>query len=406
MKLIITVFITFLSISLFSCVDSTPTGLTPSTAATFIDTLPGSCPNLTKNANGAIVLSWVRKVNDSTEVFCYATSTDEGRSFGEAVVITPSYTVQPHAENLPKIIFKPSGEIIALWGTESRSTKNKYAGSISFAQSFDDGKTWSDAKPLVTDTAGYDQRYFDVSLLSNGEAAIIWLDNRKATELEGSALYFAITEGNNGFAGEKQIAAPTCQCCRTKLFVDSKNNIHAVYRGILQDSVRDMVHIVSIDSGNDFSAPQRISQDDWVIKACPHTGPTMTENSDGLHFSWYTGGKQEGTLYTNSKDYGHNFLQPLQIAKKGKHPQIAATGDGTLVTVWDENVKMGDSAFTRIGLHVQATKGQTSRKGFISPDNVHASYPVIAITKSQQPIISYSQKKNGKNYIAYQLLQL
>ena len=379
--------------------------LTPS-ASNLIDTVPGSCPNLTQDSKGNIVLSWVRKVNDTTEVFCYATSTDGGNTFGDPVVITPSYTIKPHAENLPKVIFKPSGEILAIWGTESNSTKNKYAGSISYAQSFDNGATWTAAKPLVRDTEGYDQRYFDVALLPNGEAAIIWLDNRKTTPQDGSALFYATTNGINGFSGEKRLLQPTCQCCRTKLFIDSKNNIHAVFRGIIQDSIRDMVHVVSSDGGKTFSAPRRISNDNWVINACPHTGPTMTENSDGLHFTWYTGGKQEGALYTSLKNGSSSFQQPATLSEKGKHPQMTAAPDGTLATVWDETVKKGDKTFTQIGLQLQAKNGNILHKGFISPDTINATYPVITVAGGKQPVIAYTQKKNGKNYVAYQLLKL
>jgi hypothetical protein len=35
------------------------------------------------------------------------------------------------------------------------------------------------SKPLTNDTASFDQRYYDVALLPDGEAAIIWLDNSR-----------------------------------------------------------------------------------------------------------------------------------------------------------------------------------------------------------------------------------
>ena len=147
-------------------------------AATRVDALPGRCPYFTKDNKGNTVLSWVHMINDSTPEFRYATTVD-GRSFSQPVIIPNSGSVQPHGENLPKIIFKPSGEIIALWGAANPNPKNKYSGQVFYTQSFDNGKNWTNPQPLVTDTASYDQRYYDVTLMPNGEAAIIWLDNRK-----------------------------------------------------------------------------------------------------------------------------------------------------------------------------------------------------------------------------------
>src|SRR5688572_1503416 len=168
------------------------------------DSLPGACPYLTKDTKGNTVLSWVRSINDSSAVFCYAVSKD-GRSFEPPVAIPGSNNIEVHSENLPKIIFKPNGEIIACWGANSIFSANKYAGLVYYAQSFDEGKTWSKPTPLVTDPVGSDQRYYDIALLPNGEAAIIWLDNRKTIAKEGSALYFAVTEGKNGFQRERLI---------------------------------------------------------------------------------------------------------------------------------------------------------------------------------------------------------
>ena len=406
MKTSITVFITFLGLCFVSCTDTNSTGAPSPTASRFIDTLPGSCPNLTKDAKGNVILSWVRETSDSTAVFCYATSTDGGVSFGEPIAVPPSSKVKPHSENLPKVIFKPSGEIIALWGAASTSTINKYAGSVYYAQSFDEGKTWSDAKPLVSDTAGYDQRYFDVALLPNGEAAIVWLDNRKQPEQEGSALYYATTSGRNGFVGEKRINQPCCQCCRTDLLVDSKSNVHVLFRGILQDSIRDMVHIVSTDGGQSFSAPKRISDDNWVLNACPHTGPAMTENAEGLHFAWYTGGKAKGTFYTQSKDNGNSFGLHDSISFAGKHPQLAADVKGAIAIVWDENIKAGDQFYSRIGMQTRTPDGNSIQKWFITPDSTNATYPVIVMTREQQPLVAYCQKKDQKNYVVYQPVRL
>jgi hypothetical protein len=406
MKTTITLLIiTSLYIGFTGCNNTSGSSILVPATNSFIDTVPGSCPSLTRDAKGNIVLSWVRQVNDSASVFCYAVSPDGGKSFKKPIVIPTSNKVKPHAENLPKVIFKPSGEIIALWGSASTNLKNKYSGSVYYAQSFDEGISWSKAKPLVTDTAGYDQRYFDVALLANGEAAIVWLDNRKEVAQEGSSLYYATTNGKEGFVNEKRINQPCCQCCRTDLYIDTKNNIHVLYRGIIQDSIRDMVHIVSTDGGNNFSRPKRIRNDNWVLNACPHTGPAMTENKKGLHFAWYTGGNKKGTFYTQSIDNGSSFIQQDSISFAGKHPQLATGSKGDIAIVWDENVKVADRFYSRIGMQTRTSDGISNKKWFLTPDTAYATYPVIAMANEKEPFVVYCQKKNDQYFVAYQLVK-
>ncbi len=374
--------------------------------AMLIDSMPGSCPYLTKDAKGNVAASWARAVTDSTYIFCYAVSADGGQSFGKIIAIPSSHTIQPHSENLPKIIFKPSGEIIALWGAANPNPTNKYSGLVFYSQSFDEGKSWSEPTSLVKDTASYDQRYYDVAMLPTGEAAIIWLDNRKTTDKEGSSLYYASTEGRNGFQKEKMISQGCCQCCRTDLFIDSKAGIHVLYRGIIKDSIRDMVHSVSNDGGNNFSSPKLISDDNWVIRGCPHTGPAMTENKEGLHFAWFTGGRNKGSFYTQSTDNGKSFVAPDRISELGSHPQITSLPDGELLVAWDEAVQVNNKYYKRIAVQKRTVTGINIAQAFLTPDTMMATYPVVASLNDRVSVIAYSVKKGDQNYIMYQRLNI
>ena len=388
-----------------ACDDQNPKTSVIAESAVQIDSLPAQCPYLTKDARGNTVLSWVRMVNDSLTAFCFATSTD-GKKFSSPVVIPNTNNIQPHGENLPKIIFKPSGEIIALWGAGNPNPKNKYSGLVYYTQSFDNGKTWTTAKRLVRDTTSFDQRYYDVALLPNGEAGIIWLDNRNIPGKEGSLLCFASTEGNQGFQDGKVIAESCCQCCRTDLYIDKNAGIHALFRGIIQDSIRDMVHTVSNDGGNTFSTPQRISEDNWVIKGCPHTGPAMTENKDGIHFAWFTGGKNRGCYYTKSTDNGKSFISQDSVSSSGSHPQLASLSSDELVIVWDEPHEENNKVYKRIGIQRRSKEGRDEGKTYITSSDSNASYPVIAPTNDNSAIVAYSKKESDKSYVAYKVIRV
>lgn len=367
-----------------------------------VDVLPGSSPYLTKDNHGNTVLSWVKRLSDSTAVLCY--SILDGKD--KTIEIPTSINIHAHAENLPKVIFKPSGVIIAVWGARSADPRNKYSGLIYYSQSFDEGKTWTAAARLVKDEQGYDQRYSDVALMKSGEVAIIWLDNRKTEHVEGSALYCAVTDGNKGFTREVLVSQPACQCCRTSLFIDNNDNIHALYRGIINDSIRDMVHVVSTDGGKTFGRPERIFNDNWVLRGCPHTGPSMTENSEGLHFAWYTGGINKGSFYINSKDNGKSFNDHDSISSRGMHPQIITTPGDRLVVVWDEPLKKGGTTYKRIGLQVRTEHGMREINGFVTPDEGYSTYPVVKAVSENELIVAYTTKKEYGEYVKWQRVKL
>lgn len=370
-----------------------------------VDVLPGNSPYLTTDNEGNAVLSWARMNTDSTAEFCYTVIDKNTRQQRQIIVVPGSENMQPHAENLPKVIYKPSGEIIALWGASNPGAKNKYAGLVYYSQSFNGGLSWTNAKPLVTDSSGFDQRYYDVALLPSGEAAIIWLDNRKSTRLEGSALYFAATNGKLGFQNERKIAEGCCQCCRTDLFVDSGAGVHVLYRGIIRDSIRDMLHSVSMDGGQSFSAAQLISEDNWVIQGCPHTGPAMAENKTGLHFAWYTGGRKKGCFYTRSQNNGQTFFQNEHISDRGSHPQLVALASGDLLIAWDEQFQMNGKFMRGIAIERRSVDGASIAKKIITSDTVEASYPVVAPQGDDAAVVAYTVKKGRNNYVMYQFFR-
>ncbi|HEX2606674.1 MAG TPA: sialidase family protein [Flavisolibacter sp.] len=369
-----------------------------------VDTTRAECPYLTKNEKGHTVLSWIRMLNDSTTAFCYA-ETKDGRTFSAPVVIPGTGQIQPHGENLPKIIFKPSGEIFALWGTSNAGPRNKYAGQVFYTRSLDKGRTWTAPGPLVTDTASYDQRYYDVAVLPSGEIAAIWLDNRKTIAKEGSGLYYAVTTPGKGFDQGRLISQPCCQCCRTDLFVDHKGTLHVLYRGIVQDSIRDMVHIMSAD-GQSFSAPKRISEDNWVIKGCPHTGPAITENKEGLQVAWFTGGRNKGCFYARSQDGGKTFTAADSVSKMGSHPQVAAMDNGSLMIVWDETNVKGTQVNKRIGWQWRTPEGSPVNKTYITGSDGNAEFPVIMPVDQHSALIAYTLNAGNKKRIACLLMTL
>ncbi|MDQ6478144.1 sialidase family protein [Dyadobacter sp. LHD-138] len=374
---------------------------------------------LTTDQSGNPVLSWVQKVSADQYKLYYAVSKDGGRSFSGSKEIPTSRGIYPHDENLSKIIFKRNGDMLAIFAVSNPSKENKYAGLLYYTQSFDKGATWTEPKQLSpAKSYSNDERYFDMTLLPDGEIGVVWLDSRKPAQasqhhheghhegmsMEGSALYFSKTEQKEGFVNETRVAESTCQCCRTKLYSDKMGKLHLTYRAILNDSIRDMVHAVSMDNGKNFSRPKRISADNWVIRGCPHTGPTMTGNQQGMHFAWYTMGSGKGIYYCNSSDANHfTARQSVSASASAKHPQMVVNMQGQLAIVWDELTEEGNF---RIGLQTRTESGNLMKTGFITAANINATHPVALASGQTGLLVAYTKKEGDRSQVFYDFRQL
>jgi hypothetical protein len=370
--------------------------------------LKASCPYLTKDHQGNPVLCWVQ-AQDTAGNFqlMYARSADGGNTFGKAQAIPTSAGVYPHDENLSKLMFKPNGDLLAMFAVQNTNPDNSYAGLVKYTQSFDGGKTWTAARQLAQDAENsIDERYFDIALLPTGEVAAIWLDSRKNTPKEGSSLYFSHTRGRNGFTYEKVIDQQLCQCCRTDLFVDGNGKLHAAYRAILNDSIRDMMHLVSSDNGQTFAPRERISPDNWAINGCPHTGPTLAWNSNGLHAAWYTMGGGSGVFYSHKN--GENAFAPREAVSKlptAKHPQLTSYGQNQLALVWDEQVPTPGKFNNRIGLQLRDTSGKPIKHTYLTADSTNTTHPVILGLGRNAVLVAYTQKQEKNSEVWYQVVK-
>ena len=349
MKSIITILI-FAGL-FFSCENSTPENskskevfkkenLIPSQVSEKVKNASG--PFFTSDQNGKSVLVWTEAVSDDSKlgnVIKFARLKSDGISFEKIQEVTTSKGCRQHDESMSKLAFKKDGTIVAVYSKRTPSEKNRFAGALFYTQSFDGGNEWTESNYLhVGDTTlGLSRSFFDLTTLPDGEVGAIWLDSRLTKKRgEGSSLFFSKTNDKDGFLTDQVIAKGTCECCRTDLFVSKEGKIHAIYRDILEGSIRDMVHLSSSDNGKTFTQPNRISQDDWVINGCPHTGPSMGETSIGLHYAWFTQGGGAGIYYTFSGKNGEEYAPRKLLTAQGQHPQLLALENEKVIFVWEE----------------------------------------------------------------------
>jgi hypothetical protein len=379
-------------------------------------------PFLTKNHLGHPALCWTEELPEGEGfVVKYAVFDPEKAMFGDIVTVEPSKGTAVHPENMNKIAFRSDGTVVAVYSRKHPTEHNRFAGSILYTQSFDGGETWTEEAYLHSDTSrNVGRGYFDLATLADGEVAAVWLDGRYGKASKGSALFFAKTEERRGFGEDQDIGESTCECCRTDLYVDQKDRLNIVYRDILNDSIRDIVHQYSDDNGRSFSNPRRISPDNWVIHGCPHTGPSLASTSKGLHAVWFTAGGAPGMYLTRTEDQGQTFSLRNKISDKAMHPQMAALPDDRLVLVWDEmqaetpeSVHAGmhqvgghESAVGGSKVVLQIRKGTTAVKSVdLSSPGANASYPVLSMVEGKS-LVAWSQETDEGAAIYYRWLPL
>lgn len=386
-------------------------------------------PYFTHDQKGKPVLCWTEKVSDEEGyILKFAGYNLQENRFDKPITVEPSKGTRSHPESMNKVAFKEDGTIVALYAVKHVTKENPFAGSVFYTISVDQGNTWAPAAFLHSDTLPiYGRGFFDLTTLPDGEVGAVWLDGRFAEADTGSALFFAKTEKGKGFGIDKQIAESTCECCRTDLYVDTKDQIHVAYRDILfslaavGEQVRDIAHVVSQDHGKSFSQAQRISADNWAIEGCPHTGPSLASNQQGLHAVWFTAGGQPGLYYAFAEETEGSFGNRQLLSKNGRHPQMMALSESELAMVWEEYDKeeatqlanhptsghkhQKENASSFITFQVRGKDGAIKHEKRLTQGDQRLSHPVFIKVDTAHLLVAWVQEENDQPGIYYTLVE-
>jgi hypothetical protein len=361
----------------------------------------------TNDNSGNVVLCWTAGAKGNAQLY-YAFYNSEKGIFEEPIVVAPSQGTGVHEESMNKVAFRKDGAVIAVYERKHPTEKNKYAGSILYTQSFDGGKSWTQEKFLHTDTVNENSRsFFDITTLADGEIGAVWLDGRLKTGADGTSLFFSKTNGRNGFQSDRLIGESVCQCCRTDIYTDLNGNAHVVYRDIessIKGQVRDFAHVFTSDNGMTFSKPKTISQDNWIVDGCPHTGACLAGNQNKIEVVWFTAGGTPGLYRAVSTDQGKTFQPRQLVSQEALHPQISSLADLSII-VWDgtkphniqnhsDHKSRSDSAAKNgISLSIALPSSNGNRISKVV-DEDGGEFPVLSIIDSRKSLIAYT--KGGK----------
>lgn len=335
-----------------------------------------------------------------TDVFI-AVSRDGGASFAAPVRVNARAGQARLGGELPPrvaladTIAGRDPAIVVVWGARTPST------AILRARSDDGGRTFSLAESLSKAESAGDRGWHSLAVSAAGQSHVVWLDHRGlanqpkgdhaqhqstdgAAMAQKSGLYYASSTGD-----ERELTPGVCYCCKTAMAV-AGSNIYIAWRHVYPGNLRDIAFTRSQDGGRTFSAPVRVSADNWQLAGCPDDGPAMAVDAAGtVHLIWPTvvsGAQPSGALFYSSTRDGVRFTPRVRVptlgSPKPSHPQILAADGGRLIVAWDEAVEGVRRAVAR------TMKVESSGVGFGSELVLDAGAP----TPSSYPVLAWSSR--------------
>ena len=90
----------------------------------------------------------------------------------------------------------------------------------------------------------------------------------------------------------------TCECCATSMAVTAKGHVYIAFRTNINNR-RDIFLAKSLDGGNTFSTAIPVASEQWIINACPVTGPSLAlDPEETAHVVW-----RDSRPSSSGKDY-------------------------------------------------------------------------------------------------------
>jgi hypothetical protein len=374
--------------------------------------------NVSMAASGRFVaVVWAASTEAGVTDIYAAASRDAGGTFSAPVRVNSTAGAArvngeqpPHLSLVPRAKADPdlAPDIVVVW------TAPGAAGTVLLtARSFDGAKTFSPSAIVAGTNAAGNRGWEAIATDKSGRVDAIWLDHRETAQAGSmdmshhmdhatspsmqtdsvakaqlSKLYFGNTISSGAATAKPPLVLTggVCYCCKTALAIGADGAVYAAWRHVYPGNLRDIAFTMSRDDGKTFAAPIRVSEDKWALDGCPENGPSIAVDTHNIvHLAWPTlisGSNPAGALglfYATSRD-GKQFSMRQTIPTTGtpRHVQIAATGDGAPVLVWDEGGAAGRS--------VVLARRMTDRNGRVvfvrHPLTAlgNASYPALALT--------------------------
>jgi hypothetical protein len=331
-----------------------------------------------------------------------AVSTDGARSFSPPVTLAAigDGTIDSHGDARPKIVALNDGGLIASYTTRP---DKQMIGTIFTTRSTDGGKSFSAPQAMLSEGG---QRFEAFAVSPKGRIYAGWLDKTHALkakaegrEFAGSGVAFATSDdGGVTFRGKSILMDHACECCKMSAAINRDGLAVFAWRQVFEDGARDH-YAARLSADGATLSGGRVSDDNWVINACPHQGPSIAIDRAGVwHLAWFTKGKnRQGLFYAQSRDDGKSFSAPEKIGDDSRAPAFAAliaTKD-RLYRVWKEF----DGATTTVPMQMSRDGGKSWSAPRVMASAADAADSPQLVGDGRRAFLSWAAHKEGYRLI-------
>jgi len=330
-------------------------------------------PAIASSSDGMVYIAWVNHEQNGKADVMVARLTDDGDMRGAPVRVNPRQGIATAWRGDPPTIkIGPDKTIYVSW-TAKMESQSGHATDLYVSASRDLGLTFADHVKVNDDKKPAVHGMHSLTVDKDGRIYLAWLDERNVSpvpamdmkmshatsghHMESNREVFIASSSDGGrtFSTNKRLASDVCPCCKTAMAIAPDGRLYLSWRQVLPGDFRHIAIASSTDRGQTFTKPVIVSDDQWMLKGCPVSGPSMTVTGDGvLHVLWYSSGKngETGVYTSESTDSGNSFERRTLVAKGETRGTPVLMNDGRILTaVWES--ASGKIMTAPLGSHAQ-----------------------------------------------------
>ncbi len=341
-------------------------------------------------------------------------SVDYGKTYSQPLSVNRApEKIAARAENRAKIQLDSAGNIYISW---TQSLNKKYTGNIRFSRSLDGGETFSQPITVNDDRQEISHRFDSMVVSDDGKVFISWLDKRdqqaakdKGLEYIGGALYYSYSaDQGKTFSKNMNLSDNSCVCCRIAMALDNNNLPVIAWRDIYGNDVNNQIRdhsLITFDSELKPGKKIRLSNEQWKINGCPHHGPAVDVDGNGVvHSTWFNDSsneEQDGdhVLFYGNSSNAYKAMGFGQADKQSAHPYVATLNqDGvsqTVFLVWKEF----DGKKTDILMKVSQDAGASWGQNTVVSTTVGSSDHPLLVKNSKAVYLSWHTQDEGYRFL-------
>jgi hypothetical protein len=313
-------------------------------------------PTLATAGDGTAYVAWVEHRENKEADVMLAHLDVEGRIKGAPVRVNPQVgEATAWRGDPPTVSVAPDKTVYVGW--TARLADEGHGNDLYLSASRDGGQTFEAPVKVNDDGKAVTHGMHSLAVSIDGRVYVAWLDERnvvkpmamdqggamqKMEHMESNREVFMAysMDGGRSFSKNQRIAKEACPCCKTALATGAEGRVYAGWRQVLPGEFRHIAVAASEDEGKTFSSPVIVSDDRWMIAACPVSGPALSVGDDGaLRVVWYTEGEKAapGLYWAASSDNGKTFSESRPLAKGQGHgtPLLLTSGKSGAAVVWE-----------------------------------------------------------------------